>query len=63
MPKFKQMTTYKVFGKFRKQISNAADKQETIGGNGMIAEIEQSKFGKRKHQRGHNVEGCWIVRE
>ena len=32
-----------------------------IGGNGVIVEIDESKFGKRKYHRGHRVEGVWVV--
>lgn len=31
-----------------------------IGGPGQIVEIDESKFGKRKHHRGKRVEGQWI---
>jgi hypothetical protein len=36
-------------------------RQEKIGGNGMIVEIDESKFGKRKYNRNHRVEGVWIL--
>jgi hypothetical protein len=26
-----------------------------------IIEIDESKFGKRKYNKGHRVEGVWIV--
>lgn len=32
-----------------------------IGGNGIIVEIDESKFGKRKYHRGDRVEGVWVV--
>jgi transposase-like protein len=32
-----------------------------IGGPGIVVEIDESKFGKRKHNRGHRVEGVWVV--
>jgi len=32
-----------------------------IGGEGITIEIDESKFGKRKHHRGHRVEGVWVV--
>ena len=31
-----------------------------IGGNGIEVEIDESKFGKRKYQKGHAVEGQWV---
>lgn len=32
-----------------------------LGGPGVIVEIDESKFGKRKYHRGHRVEGVWVV--
>jgi len=34
---------------------------EKIGGSGEIVEIDESKFGKRKYNRGHCVDGVWIL--
>jgi transposase-like protein len=34
--------------------------KEKIGGKGRIVEIDESKFGKRKYNRGHHVEGQWV---
>lgn len=33
---------------------------EPIGGVGMIVEIDESKFGKRKYERGRRVDGRWV---
>src|SRR5262249_44142369 len=32
-----------------------------IGGPGVVVEIDESKFGKRKYHRGHRVEGVWVL--
>lgn len=31
-----------------------------IGGIGKVVEIDESKFGKRKYNKGHRVQGQWI---
>ncbi|KCZ78209.1 hypothetical protein H311_00765 [Anncaliia algerae PRA109] len=31
-----------------------------LGGENIIVEIDESKFGKRKFNRGHYVEGVWV---
>ena len=36
------------------------DNPKQIGGNGKHVEINESKFGKRKHWRGHHVNGAWV---
>lgn len=35
-------------------------KTEMIGGVGKVVEIDESKFGKRKYNKGHYVQGQWI---
>ena len=34
---------------------------ELIGGDQIIVEVDESKFGKRKFNRGHRVTGSWVV--
>jgi hypothetical protein len=49
-------------GHFRQLIGRALDANDTvIGGSGIIVEIDESKFGKRKYNRGHSVEGVWVI--
>jgi ISXO2-like transposase domain len=31
-----------------------------VGGPGIVVEIDESKFGKRKYNKGHKVEGAWV---
>ena len=37
------------------------DSSEMIGGEGKIVEIDESKFGKQKYNRGRLVEGQWVL--
>ena len=32
-----------------------------VGGEGIVVEIDETKFGKRKNNRGHHVDGVWVV--
>ena len=32
-----------------------------IGGPDVVVEIDESKFGKRMYNRGHRIEGVWVV--
>ena len=36
------------------------EQSEAIGGPGKFVEIDESKFGKRKYNRGKRVEGIWV---
>ena len=41
-----------------KQIYN---KNRRIGGRNEIVEIDESKIAKRKYNKGHKVEGVWVI--
>ena len=32
-----------------------------IGGNSVIVDVYESKFGKRKYHRGHHVKNVWVL--
>ena len=32
-----------------------------LGGEDTIVEIDESKFGKRKYNRGKHIEGVWVL--
>ena len=36
------------------------EESQSIGGEGKVVQIDESKFGKRKYHRGHHVEGQWV---
>ena len=36
------------------------EESQSIGGEGKLVQIDESKFGKRKYHRGHHVEGQWV---
>lgn len=49
------------FGHLRQLVADSLDEEDClIGGEGIRVELDESKFGKRKHNRGHHVEGVWI---
>lgn len=47
---------------FRQLVSDSIEVEDVvIGGEGVEVEIDESKLGKRKYNRGHRVEGVWVV--
>ena len=47
---------------YRQLVEGSLDADHTcIGGEGIIVEVDEAKFGKRKYYRGHRVEGSWII--
>ena len=56
----KTITSYMNF--FRELIIDTLkDDNHMIGGEGIIVEIDESKFGKRKYHRGRIIDGVWVV--
>jgi transposase-like protein len=50
------------FGHFRRMVAGMVDDvDEQIGGEGITVELDESKLGKRKYNRGHRVEGVWVL--
>ena len=46
----------------RQMVADSLDFEDIIiGGEGVIVEIDESKFGKIKHNRGHSVNGAWVL--
>jgi hypothetical protein len=55
-------TVCNFFQYFRELVSSFSEQEECqIGGPGIIVEIDECKLGKRKNNRGHHVEGVWIL--
>lgn len=47
---------------FRQLVISSLDPIDTtIGGPQIIVEVDESKFGKRKYNRGKHVEGAWVI--
>ncbi|KCZ81554.1 hypothetical protein H312_01007 [Anncaliia algerae PRA339] len=46
----------------RQLLGEAVDEEQTvIGGPGIIVEIDETKMGKRKYNRGRRAEGVWVI--
>lgn len=41
--------------------SNYYNSLKMVGGPGIVVEVDESKFGKRKYHRRHHVDGCWVL--
>ncbi|KCZ79590.1 hypothetical protein H312_03019, partial [Anncaliia algerae PRA339] len=58
---FSENTIVKINKKIKKRIAHSIKPESLrIGGPGIFVELDESKFGKRKYNRGHRVEGAWV---
>jgi IS1 family transposase len=47
---------------FRQLVASTLDLSDTIiGGQGIVVQVDESKLGRRKYNRGHRVEGIWVI--
>jgi transposase-like protein len=47
---------------FRQLVADSLDLEDSqIGGNGIEVEVDETKLGKRKYNRGHRVDGIWVL--
>lgn len=55
--------TITAFMKYFRQVAaqDIIEEKTIIGGPNIIVEIDESKFAKRKCNRGHTVNGVWVV--
>ena len=50
------------YNHFRILVASTLDyEDQIIRSPGVIVEVDETKLGKRKHHRGHRVEGVWVV--
>jgi len=58
---FAKQTVTDFFRSLRELVADALDEEDiVIGGEGIRVELDESKFGKRKYNKGHHVEGVWV---
>lgn len=54
-------TIHRAFKLFRRSVSSVIESSAIkIGGPNIYVQLDESKFGKRKYNRGHRVEGVWV---
>lgn len=50
------------FSHFRQLVTSALDTEDTtIGGVNIVCQVDESKFGRRKNNRGSHREGAWVI--
>lgn len=54
-------TVERIISKIIKRLSTEIEESTVkIGGIGVEVQLDESKFGKRKYNRGHRIEGAWV---
>lgn len=62
LTKSSKQTVVEFFRHFRGLVSSSLDEcADVVGGPDMVVEVDETKLGKRKYNRGHRVEGVWVV--
>ena len=56
-----ETTVRRLYAHLHEQIAEDVKTRAKIGGPGTIVEVDEAKFGKRKHNRGRMVEGTWVL--
>lgn len=57
----KQVIT-RFYSYFRQLVSSTLEINDTIiGGPGIEVQIDESKIAKRKYNRGHRIDGAWVI--
>lgn len=55
-------TVVKFYQHFRQLVESSLEFEDTIiGGEGITVDVDETKLGRRKYNRGHRVEGVWVV--
>jgi hypothetical protein len=61
MSEISNRTVTEYFAHLKQLVADDVEEnQAIIGGPGIIVEADESKFGRRKYNRGRRVEGCWV---
>jgi transposase-like protein len=59
---FSQHTITSFYAHFRRLVASTLEEEHiVIGGQDIIVEVDETKLGRRKYNRGHRVEGVWVV--